>query len=187
MKYKIIVFLIIASIIILGYTFKENITTKESVAISNANNYKFDLDEQRTYANYTNGFSVNNDSINTTTERYYYPKEVNRDPSLVKIKIDENSITKEKVELTIIDENSEPYTWNNSYILEKKVDNEWIKVPYVNPMIVYQEEKIQEGNMFRTTANIKYYFGDIIDGTYRIGKIPYSEETVFYSSEFEMK
>ncbi len=104
----------------------------------------------------------------------------NRTIKKVSMKIKENTLTKTSATIVITDENTIPYFWGESYIIEKNIfGNWWTKVPLIagyseTPMSLRGENGITEMKIDWSDR-----YGELKEGKYRIVK--YANEGEIYA------
>ena len=113
----------------------------------------------------------------------------NRKPENVTIKVLEDTVTNESVEILITDNNEDSYGWGKSFRLQKKVNNVWKDVEPTNDLIFESIGYNLDSNK-QLTLKVNYgkYYGTQKTGTYRIVKTVYDNEYIdLFSNEFKIK
>ena len=118
-----------------------------------------------------------------------YVIEFDRSTELVKIEVQEDSITSTSVVILITDDNKFSYGWGRAYRIQVKENGEWNEVEPISDL-VFEEIAygLNKNNQFTQKINWKKFYGELESGTYRIAKPVYDSEYIdLYSNEFEIK
>ena len=115
--------------------------------------------------------------------------EYNRDPNLVTLEVDKDTLSKVGVTLVITDNNEPSYGWGEGYSLQKKTSNGWADLDAEqDPIFTSIGYVLDENNQFKYKIDWSKYYGKLANGTYRIKKSVYDNEYIYlYSNEFEIK
>lgn len=116
--------------------------------------------------------------------------EFNRNKENVTIEVLPDTITKEKVEILITDNNEEHYGWGVEFRVQKKVDEEWKDLEYISDNLAWIDiaYALNEDNQITQNLDIAKFYGELENGTYRIVKPVYDKGYIdIYSNEFEIK
>lgn len=128
----------------------------------------------------------NQNNIETPSEERKY----NRSPENVTIKVNNNTITTESVEITISDNNEDHYGWGVEFRVQQKVNGEWKELKYISDNLSWISiaYELGEDNEMTQKLDIEEYYGKLEKGTYRIIKPVYDNGYIdIYSNEFEIK
>lgn len=121
---------------------------------------------------------------------YLYEIKSNRKIENVHISTIENSISKEGVDIVVIDDNEDSYAWTDNYKIEKKNNDQWNEIkPYKDVIIPEINYNKNENNEIFFEINWSDNYGELSSGIYRIGKTVYDngEYIIIYSDEFEIQ
>lgn len=115
--------------------------------------------------------------------------ESNRSPENVTIDVISDSVTREKANILITDNNIQKYSYGDSFRLQKKENNEWKEIEPVNPLnFISIAHNINDLNQLTLEINYEKYYGVLEDGIYRIVKSVYDNGYIdLFSNEFEIK
>lgn len=116
--------------------------------------------------------------------------EFNRNKENVKIEVLPDTITKEKAEILITDNNEDHYGWGVEFKVQKKINGEWKDLEYISDDLTWTDiaYSLNENNQLTQKLNIAEYYGELEKGTYRIVKPVYDKGYIdIYSNEFEIK
>lgn len=115
--------------------------------------------------------------------------EYNRDPNLVTLEVDKDTLSKIGVTLVITDNNEPSYGWGEGYSIQKKTSNGWADLEAEqDPIFTSIGYVLDENNQFNYKIDWSKYYGKLSNGTYRIKKSVYDNEYIYlYSNEFEIK
>lgn len=110
--------------------------------------------------------------------------ESTKSPENVAIEVLEDTITRDSVTILITDNNENKYNWGVEFGVQKKVNGEWENLKYVSDRLTWNSiaYTLNENNQLTQKLDIKYYYGTLENGIYRIVK-----PTGLYSNEFEIK
>lgn len=133
----------------------------------------------------TNVADENDTRIPADTLKY------NRNKENVTIEVLQNTITKEKVEILITDNNEYHYGWGVEFRVQEKVNGEWEELNYVSSDQIWNSLAYlpNENNQITQKLDIEKYYGKLFNGVYRIVKPVYDNDDYIdiYSNEFEIK
>ncbi|MCI8444356.1 MAG: hypothetical protein HFJ37_04245 [Clostridia bacterium] len=113
---------------------------------------------------------------------------LNEDRNLeeVSLQIDKNSITNSSVTLIITDNSEIAYPWEDSYMIQRKIDGKWVDVePKGDLLTSGLSHWKDENNQYIQRINWIYCYGELENGQYRIVK-PIPDSIKLYSEEFEI-
>ena len=116
--------------------------------------------------------------------------EFNRNKENVTIKVLPDTITKEKAEILITDNNEDHYGWGVEFRVQKKVNEEWKDLEYISDNLSWIDiaYELNEDNQLTQNLDIAKYYGKLENGTYRIVKPVYDKGYIdICSNEFEIK
>lgn len=156
---------------------------------------------------YDNVSETSNDETNSNTTTPYIPDgtniadgnntgtptdtlEFNRNPQNVTIEVLKDTITKEKVEILITDNNEDQYGWGVQFKVQEKVNEEWKDLEYISDELSWIDiaYELNKDNQLTQKLDIEKYYGKLNNGTYRIVKSVYDSQYIdIYSNEFEIK
>lgn len=142
--------------------------------------------------NETNSYIPNGVNVDTgnNTEIPADTLKFNRNKENVTIQVLQNTITKEKVEILITDNNKEQYGWGVQFRVQEKVDGEWKDLDYISNDLSWIDiaYQLNKENQLTQKLDIEKYYGKLNNGIYRIVKPVYDNEYIdIYSNEFEIK
>lgn len=133
------------------------------------------------------------DSNENNIERYVPNwQEVERNLEDISVKVLENTIRRDSLEILITDNNEYKYGVTHTFRIQKKVDGNWKELELLNTdsFLYSSANKFYENNQLRMKLDCKKYYGMLENGTYRIVKPVYSVGYFLeqlYSNEFEIK
>lgn len=112
-------------------------------------------------------------------------KESELNAELVKLTVED--ITNKGVTLIIKDGNKEPYNWTETYILKKKINNEYIELEGDNNFDLTKITLNQNGE-YKQVINWKDTYGELEPGIYVIEKIIITTNSTinFMTEEFKI-
>lgn len=116
--------------------------------------------------------------------------EIYRDPNLVTLEIDKDTLSKIGVTLIITDNNENSYGWGHGYQVQKKINNNWADLESKEEMIFTAlGYSLDENNQWEYKIDWSRYYGKLENGIYRIKKKIYDNNNYIdlYSNEFEIK
>ena len=116
--------------------------------------------------------------------------EFNRNKENVTIEVLQDTITKEKVEILITDNNEDHYGWGVEFKIQQKVNEEWKDLKYVSDNLSWIDiaYELNEDNQLTQKLDVEKYYGKLSNGIYRIVKPVYDNGYIdIYSNEFEIK
>lgn len=129
----------------------------------------------------------NNEMSNSNIVMIDTANEENINKNNVSIKIIQDTITKESVDIAIIN-NSEDYcSFGEEFIIQKKEKDKWEKLNIINNDIAFTSVayKIDKKNKIQMKVNYGKYYGMLENGSYRIVKSVYNNGHItIYSDEF---
>lgn len=114
----------------------------------------------------------------------------NRSPENVKIKVIEDTISRDSASILITDNNDDKYGWGVEFHIEKKVNDSWEQMNFIRDDLAWIEiaYNLDENNQLIQKVQYGDYYGSLENGTYRIEKRVYDNGYVsLYSNEFEIK
>lgn len=118
-------------------------------------------------------------------------KQSEKSPEKVNVEVNEDSVSKTGGILVITDNNKNPYTWDDVYIIEKKIDSNWEKIETKKDIIneenyIGKDYNVDENNQIILEIDWTPYYGELSSGTYRIVKTARynNEEVEFRSNQF---
>lgn len=114
---------------------------------------------------------------------------MDRSPENVKIEVITNTITREKANILIIDNNKNEYSWGASFRLQKKINSNWEEMTPINDLnFISLGYNLNENNELIMEIDYEKYYGSLENGIYRIVKTVYDNKYIdLYSNEFEIK
>lgn len=106
----------------------------------------------------------------------------------VSIRVLKNTISTQKLDIIIVDNNKLKYNWGAGFKIQKREGNQWNDLKPIKDLsfedIAYQ---LDENNQLRQTINFQEYYGTLETGVYRVVKSVYDKGNIdIYSDEFEM-
>ena len=114
----------------------------------------------------------------------------NRSPENVTIKVKEDTISRDSASILITDNNEDKYECGEEFGVQEKSNGEWKDLEYISDNLswIAIAYKLNDDNQLTQKLNIKEYYGELSNGTYRIVKRVYDNGYVsIYSDEFEIK
>ena len=117
------------------------------------------------------------------------PIKLNQSVENVTIKILEDTLTKDGVDIIITDTNENKFAYGTDFKIQKKKGNEWVYLEYL-PNTTFTDIAYQmNGNTLKLSVDFKQYYGSLENGIYKLSKIVYSNGERFdiYSNEFVIK
>lgn len=114
---------------------------------------------------------------------------IDRSPENVTIEVISDTITREKANILITDNNKNKYSWGESFRIQKKINNNWEDMTPINELIFTAlGHNLNEKNELIMKIDYKKYYGLLENGIYRIVKTVYDNKYIdLYSNEFEIK
>lgn len=114
---------------------------------------------------------------------------IDRSPENVTIEVISDTITREKANILITDNNKNKYSWGESFRIQKKINNNWEDMTPINELIFTAlGHNSNENNELIMEIDYKKYYGLLENGIYRIVKTVYDNKYIdLYSNEFEIK
>lgn len=150
------------------------INSKENITVENTT----DSNENVTHIISSN--NVKYDEENLQKENAYF------DENGVKIEVIDDSISTSGCTIKITNVGGNPGEWESKYIIEKKDNNKWITVNPIN-MTIFDEVLYSSDKTYYTTQiNWSRFYGELDEGTYRIGKYDKNSKC-YYSESFDIK
>ena len=116
--------------------------------------------------------------------------EIQRDPKLVTLEIDEDTLSKIGVTLIITDNNENSYGWGHGYQVQKKINNNWVDLESKEEMIFTAlAYSLDENNQWEYKIDWSRYYGKLENGIYRIKKKIYDNNNYIdlFSNKFEIR
>ena len=181
MNKKVLVIVVLAIIlvfaVILGVFFKTKSENNNNIEKSNTSTSSY----------IPNGVNVADENeIGTPANELKF----NRSKENVTIEVLQDTITKEKVEILITDNNEDHYGWGVEFRVQEKVNGEWKDLEYISDDLSWIDiaYELNENNQLTQKLDILKYYGELESGTYRIVKPVYDNGYIdIYSNEFEIK
>lgn len=196
---KIFLVIIIILLVILGIMTASYFNMKK-IAVENFNQVLESAEEKMNLykkiseleeKNNTTNMTMPNDNIvavnNTVSQSEILEQRDNSiDINKVTIEVDKNSITPTSVSIIITNNNENELTYGEEFKIQKKVDGEWRDLNYLPNTIWNAMAYITKANsQTNKKLNIKNYYGELENGTYRVVK-PVFDGNI-YSDEFEIE
>ncbi len=171
---KIIIGILIVLIIVIGVVVAYKVIEK---SVTNRANFNFIVD------------NISSNPVDTVNNEQNDTKS-NLTPENVTIEVLKDTITREKVEILITDNNEEQYGWGVEFRVQEKVNGEWKYLKYISDDVSWIDIAyiLNEDKQLNQKLDIEKYYGKLSNGIYRIVKPVYDNGYIdIYSNEFEIK
>ena len=133
------------------------------------------------------GMEVSNQN---DTQTQVEEKEYNRSPENVTIEVLQDTITNEKVEILVTDNNEDYYAWGEEFRIQKKENGNWQELPIKTEGMTFNSIAWipNKDNQLKMKIDYGKYYGKLENGIYRVVKRIYDGKYIeLYSNEFEIK